>query len=53
MHLLSFTMLIISFYFSSELINADKSYVITYSQTGDYDRMEEYEASAETIRVEN
>lgn len=33
-------------------INADKSYVITYSQTGDYDRMEEYEASAETIRVE-
>lgn len=35
------------------VINADKSYVITYSQTGDYDRMEEYEASAETIRVEN
>lgn len=33
-------------------INADKSYVITYSQTGDYDRMEEYEASAETIRLE-
>ncbi len=33
-------------------INADKSYVITYSQTGDYDRMEEYEASAETIKVE-
>ncbi len=33
-------------------INADKSYVITYSQTNDYDRMEEYEASAETIRVE-
>lgn len=32
-------------------INADKSYVITYSQTGDYDRMEEYEASAETIRL--
>lgn len=34
------------------VINADKSYVITYSQTSDYDRMEEYEASAETIRVE-
>lgn len=33
-------------------INADKSYVITYSQTGDYDWMEAYEASAETIRVE-
>lgn len=33
-------------------INADKSYVITYSQTDDYDRMEEYEASAETIRLE-
>lgn len=33
-------------------INADRSYVITYSQTGDYDRMEEYEASAETIRLE-
>ena len=32
-------------------INADKSYMITYSQTGDYDRMEEYEASAATIRV--
>lgn len=33
-------------------INADKSYVITYSQTEDYDRMEEYEASAETIRLQ-
>lgn len=33
-------------------INADKSYVITYCQTSDYDRMEEYEASAETIRLE-
>lgn len=33
-------------------INADKSYVITYSQTGDYDRMEEYEASAETIHLQ-
>lgn len=32
-------------------INADKSYVITYSQTSDYDRMEEYEASAETIHL--
>ncbi len=33
------------------IINADKSYVITYSQTSDYDRMEEYEASADSIRV--
>ena len=33
-------------------INADKSYVITYSQTDDYDRMEEYEASAETIHLD-
>lgn len=33
-------------------INADKSYVITYSQTNDYDRMEEYEASADTISLE-
>lgn len=33
-------------------INADKSYVIMYSQTSDYDRMEEYEASAETIHLE-
>ena len=33
-------------------INADKTYMITYSQTSDYDRMEEYEASAATIRVE-
>jgi len=33
-------------------INADKSYVITYSQTNDYDRMEAYEASAATIHVE-
>lgn len=32
-------------------INADKSYVITYSQTGEYDYMEEYEASAGTIRL--
>lgn len=32
-------------------INADKSYMIIYSQTGDYDRMEEYEASAATIHV--
>lgn len=32
-------------------INADKSYVITYSQTSEYDYMEEYEASAETIRL--
>lgn len=33
-------------------VNADKSYVITYSQTSDYDRMEEYEASAATIHVQ-
>lgn len=33
-------------------INADKSYVITYSQTHEYDRMEEFEASAATIHVE-
>lgn len=33
------------------LINADKTYVITYSQTSDYDWMEEYEVSAATIRV--
>lgn len=34
------------------VINADKSYVITYSQTEEYDRMEEFEASAATIQVE-
>lgn len=34
------------------IINADKSYMVIYSQTGDYDRMEEYEISAATIRVE-
>ena len=33
-------------------INADKSYVITYSQTNDYDYMEDYEASAESISLE-
>lgn len=33
------------------LINADKTYVITYSQTSDYDWMEAYEASAATIHV--
>lgn len=33
------------------VINADKSYVITYSQTDEYDRMEEFEASAATIEV--
>lgn len=33
------------------IINADKSYIIIYSQTDDYDRMEEFEASAETIQV--
>lgn len=34
------------------VINADKSYVVTYSQTSEYDRMGEYEASAATIRIE-
>lgn len=33
------------------LINADKTYAVTYSQTSDYDWMEAYEASAATIRV--
>lgn len=33
------------------VINADKTYVITYSQTDDYDWMEEFETSAATIRV--
>lgn len=32
-------------------INADRSYMITYSQTSDYDYMEAYEASAATIQV--
>lgn len=34
------------------VINADKSYVVTYSQTSEYDRMEEFEASAATIQLE-
>ena len=34
------------------IINADKTYVITYSQTDEYDRMEEFAESAETIQVE-
>lgn len=33
------------------VINADKTYVITYSQTSDYDWMEAFEASAATISV--
>lgn len=33
------------------IINADKTYAVTYSQTSDVDRMEEYEASALTIHV--
>lgn len=33
------------------IINADKTYVITYSQTGDNDWMEAYETSAATISV--
>lgn len=33
------------------VINADKSYMVIYSQTSDYDRMEEYEASAATIHI--
>ena len=35
------------------VINADKSYCITYSQTSEYDRTEEFESSAATIRVES
>lgn len=34
------------------VINADKSYVITYSQTEEYYRMDEFEASAATIELE-
>lgn len=33
------------------VINADRTYVVTYSQTSDYDWMEEFEASAATIHV--
>lgn len=33
------------------VINADKTYVVTYSQTSDYDWMEAFEASAATIHV--
>ncbi|MCH5250751.1 MAG: hypothetical protein J1E98_12500 [Lachnospiraceae bacterium] len=33
------------------IINADKTYVITYSQTDEYDRMDEFEESAETIQI--
>lgn len=33
------------------IINAEKTYVITYSQTDEYDRMEEFEASAGTIQI--
>ena len=33
------------------VINADKSYVVTYSQTNEYDRTEEFEASAATIHL--
>lgn len=35
------------------IINADKSYCITYSQTSEYDRTEEFESSAATIRLES
>lgn len=34
------------------VVNADKSYVVTYSQTSEYDRTEEFEASAATIHLE-
>lgn len=34
------------------VINADKSYVVTYSQTEEYYRMDEFEASAATIELE-
>ena len=33
------------------IINADKTYVLTYSQTSDYDWMEAFETSAATIHV--
>lgn len=33
-------------------INADRSYMVIYSQTSDYDYMEAYEASAGTIQVD-
>lgn len=33
------------------VINADKTYIITYSQTDDYDWMEEFKTSAATISV--
>lgn len=33
------------------VINADRSYVVAYSQTNEYDRMEEFEASASTIHL--
>lgn len=33
------------------IVNADKTYVITYSQTSDYDWMEAFETSAATIHV--
>lgn len=33
------------------VINADRTYVVTYSQTSDYDWMEEFETSAATIHV--
>ena len=33
------------------VINADKSYIVTYSQTNEYDRTEEFEASAATIHL--
>jgi len=35
------------------VINADKSYVVTYSQTDEYYRMDEFEASAATIALES
>lgn len=34
------------------VINANKSYVVTYSQTDEYYRMDEFEASAATIELE-
>ena len=33
------------------MINADKTYAVTYSQTSDYDWMEMFEQSADTIRI--
>ena len=48
----SYTLEDVKFTHLEYVINADKSYIITYSQTDEYDRMEEFEASAATIKLE-